>query len=284
MEMETTMVVVFDQQTEAEQARDALLADGFSSSQTRLTTPESGTGGDAGRKPEHAESLGAKVAHFFGFGEEHESTYSEAVRRGSCVLVVEAADDDQVKRASAIIERYNPVDIDERQAQWRQSGWQPSQARDGEASIPVVEEQLQVGKREVQRGGVRVVSRVTETPVEEAVNLREEHATVQRRPADRAATASDTAFKEQSIEVRNTAEEAVVGKTARVVEDVVIGKESSRREQKIKDSVRKSEVEVQQLGEDSGSRQDRNPRAAGYGGQERRKSNGSYGGMDRRGS
>lgn len=282
--METTMVVVFDQQTEAEQARDALLADGFSSGQTRLTTPESGTGGEAGRKPEHDESFGAKVAHFFGFGAEHESTYSEAVRRGSCVLVVEAADDDQVKRASAIIERYNPVDIDERQAQWRESGWQPSQARDGEASIPVVEEQLQVGKREVQRGGVRVVSRVTETPVEEAVNLREEHAAVQRRPADRAATASDTAFKEQSIEVRNTAEEAVVGKTARVVEDVVIGKESTRREQKVKDSVRKSEVEVQQLGEGSGNRQDRNPKAAAYRGQERRKSNGSYGGMDRRGS
>ena len=282
--METTLVVVFDQQTEAEQARDALLAEGFSSSQTRLTTPESGTGGETGRNPERDESFGAKVAHFFGFGDEHESTYSEAVRRGSCVLVVEAADDDQVKRASGIIERYNPVDIDERQAQWRQSGWQPSQARDGDASIPVVEEQLQVGKREVQRGGVRVVSRVTEAPVEETVNLREEHATVQRRPADRAAAASDNAFNEQSFEIRNTAEEAVVGKTARVVEDVVIGKESGKREQTVKDSVRKTKVEVERLGQGSDSREDVNPELKRYGGQERRKSNGSYSGMERRGT
>jgi uncharacterized protein (TIGR02271 family) len=258
--MQKTVVAVFDDQSEARQALDALSRGGFPSSRARLTSSQS----------EHDESIGEKIAHFFGFGERQESLYSEAVRRGSCVLVVDAADDDEAERASDIIERYNPVDIEERQAQWRESGWQPSQALEGDASIPVVEERLQVGKREVQRGGVRVVSRAVETPVEETVNLREEHATVQRRPADRAAADSDNAFKEQSFEIRTTAEEAVVGKTARVVEDVVIGKESSKREQTIKDSVRKTEVEVQQLGKGSGSRQ------------ERRKSNGSYSGMERR--
>lgn len=42
-------------------------------------------------------------------------------------------------------------------------------ARDTETSraIPVVEEQLGIGKREVQRGGVRIYSRVVETPLNE---------------------------------------------------------------------------------------------------------------------
>jgi uncharacterized protein (TIGR02271 family) len=269
--MQKTLVAVFDNQTEARQALDALFKGGFSSSQARLTAPESAASETARHQD---DSLGAKIAHFFGFGGEHESTYAEAVRRGSCVLSVDAANDVEAERASDIIERYGPVDIDERQAQWRQDGWQPSQVSDGDTSIPVVEERLEVGKREVQRGGIRVVSRATERPVEETVNLREERAIVERRPADRAAKDLDNAFKEQSFEVRTTAEEAVVGKTSRVVEDVVIGKESTTRAQTVKDSVRKTEVDVQPLGTGSKSKR--------HGGPERRKSNGRYDGMERR--
>lgn len=276
MEIGKTLVAVFDDQSQAKQALDALMKGGFSTSQARLTSAESTPQTTAQGKPEQDESFGEKVAHFFGFGDQEESTYSEAVRRGGYVLSVEAADEDEAARAADIIERYSPVDIDERQAAWRQSGWQPSssQAQGGETTIPVVEEQLKVGKREVQRGGIRVVSRASATPVEETVSLREEHASVKRRPADRAATESEKAFKEQSFEIQGTAEEAVVGKTARVVEEVVIGKESSTREQSVKDSVRKTEVEVEQLGKGSRSKR--------YGGQERRMSSGSYGGMERR--
>jgi uncharacterized protein (TIGR02271 family) len=276
--MRKTLVAVFDDQSEAAQALDALSEGGFSSSRARLTSSESSTGGTTSGKAEHDESLGEKVAHFFGFGEQHESTYSEAVRRGSWVLVVDAADDGEAERASDIIERYNPVDIDEREAQWRQSGWQPSLGKGDETKIPIVEEELHVGKREVQRGGIRVIARVSEKPVEETVNLREEHATVERRPVDRAPTESDQAFKEQSFEVRGTAEEAVVGKTSRVVEEVVIGKEGSTREQKIKDSVHKTDVEVEQLGQGSRSGQKTN------GPDRRMKSSASYRGVERRGA
>jgi uncharacterized protein (TIGR02271 family) len=278
--MGKTLVAVFDEQSKAEQALDALSKGGFADSNARLTAPENPPGGTASSRPQRDESLGEKVAHFFGFGEQHEATYSEAVRRGGCVLVVDAADDAEAERASDIIERYDPVDIDERQAQWRQSGWQPSQAAAGGASaIPVVEEQLQVGKREVQRGGIRVISRTSERPVEATVELREEHATVERRPADRAATDADQPFKEQSFEVRGTAEEAVVAKTARVVEDVVIGKESSAREETIKDTVRKTDVEVDPLGQGS-----RGGQAGRYRGQERRRASANYKGMERRGA
>jgi uncharacterized protein (TIGR02271 family) len=128
------------------------------------------------------------------------------------------------------------------------------QQRDS-AAIPVVEEQLKVGKREVNRGGVRVFSRVIETPVNESVNLREEHVNVQRRPVDQPISTSDsTAFKEQSIELRESAEEAVVQKSARVVEEVVVGKEVSQRQQQIKDTVRRTEVQVENLPGDTSMR------------------------------
>lgn len=125
-----------------------------------------------------------------------------------------------------------------------------SQQRDtSTAAIPVVQEQLKVGKREVQRGGVRVFSRVVETPVNESIGLREEHVNVERRPVNEPISTTDaTAFKEQSIEMRETAEEAVVEKSARVVEEVMINKEVSQREQQIHDTVRHTEVEVEQLG------------------------------------
>jgi uncharacterized protein (TIGR02271 family) len=130
-----------------------------------------------------------------------------------------------------------------------------SQQRDTstEAAIPVVEERLKVGKREVQRGGVRVFSRVVETPVNESIGLREEHVDVQRRPVDQPLGADSDAFKEQTIEMRETAEEPVVEKSARVVEEVVVGKKVSQREQQISDSVRHTEVQVEQLGGAAGS-------------------------------
>ena len=61
-------------------------------------------------------------------------------------------------------------------------------------------------------------------------------------------TDADAAFKETSIEVRETGEEAVVSKTARVVEEVEIGKEATSREETVHDTVRKTEVDVEQLG------------------------------------
>jgi len=113
-------------------------------------------------------------------------------------------------------------------------------------AIPVVEEELQVGKRAVERD-VRVHTTVTEKPVEEQVRLREEHVTVERRPVDRPVSAADqTAFKEGVIEMTETVEEAVVNKQARVVEEVVVHKEVKDRVETVRDTVRRTNVEVEQ--------------------------------------
>ena len=116
-------------------------------------------------------------------------------------------------------------------------------------TIPVVEEHLEVGKRQVETGQVHVTSHVVETPVNESVTLREEHAAIERRPVDRPASEADLAnFKEETIEVRETAEQAVVNKTARVVEEVVVGKTATSTTQEISDTVRKTVVDVERDG------------------------------------
>jgi len=259
-----------------------------------------------------------------GVPEEEAGYYVEGVRRGGTLVTVSARDE-QADQAMDIMNRYNPVDIEERSQQWRSSGWTGSDMKrndqteayadrapsfaagqtsggiprraetaneqvgawsgdvsqgtgaatgasagmstnttastsqhteatartlnEGEATLPVVEEELQVGKRQVQRGGIRVFSHVEERPVEEQVNLREEHATIERRPVNRPASEADfnQALTEGTIEVRETAEEAVVNKQARVVEEVVVGKEATQRTETVRDTVRRTDVEVEQV-------------------------------------
>ncbi|HEY0743268.1 MAG TPA: YsnF/AvaK domain-containing protein, partial [Chryseosolibacter sp.] len=115
-------------------------------------------------------------------------------------------------------------------------------------SIPVIEEDLQVGKREVESGGVRLRSRIVERPVERSLRLREEHVTVDRTPTNRPATESDfNTFREGEIEVRERSEVPIVNKEARVVEEVNLRKDVREREETVRDTVRKTEVDVDNL-------------------------------------
>lgn len=113
--------------------------------------------------------------------------------------------------------------------------------------IPVVEEELQVGKRKVETGGVQVKTSVTETPVATDVNLHSEKVKVERRPVDRPITDADAAFREGTIELKETAEQAVVRKRARVVEEIVLKKEGHDETKTVRDKVRKTDVDVQNV-------------------------------------
>ena len=109
----------------------------------------------------------------------------------------------------------------------------------------MVEEELRVGKREVGRGSVRVRSYVTERPVEEQVELRQEHVTIERRPVDRELAAGEAAFQERTIEAVERGEEAVVSKTARVTEEIGLRKDVERETETVRDTVRKQDVEIE---------------------------------------
>ena len=172
---------------------------------------------------------------------------SDGLKNGGTVIVVRA-EPGMAAKAQSIFENQNAGKIDERGIE---SGRSSTAANlTDEAAIPVIEEQLVIGKRNVERGGVRVFTRVVETPVEEQVTLREEHATFERRPVNRPISEADVdALQDRSIEIRETAEEAVVSKSAHVVEEVHIGKDTTERTQTVKDTVRKTEVEVDQIDE-----------------------------------
>lgn len=113
-----------------------------------------------------------------------------------------------------------------------------------ETSIPIIEEDVNVGKREVRRGGVRVRSRIVEKPVEETLRLREERIHVERNPVDRDVT-GDTDFKEETIEVEAFGEEPLVSKRKRIVEEVKVGKKIHERSETVRDTKRKTEVDIE---------------------------------------
>lgn len=221
------------------------------------------------------------------FSDDDRSTYEEGLRRGHFLLTAQV-DDTRTDEAIRVLEGSDAVDIDRRAEEWRSAGWTGGAATAGMGSaslsaddrltgqvgedtlhgttgddqlhagsdrlqgtseaIPVVEERLTVGKREVERGGVRVRSYLREVPVHEQVTLHQEHVEVERRPVNQPVSASGLTsgdlFQERTIEVSERSEEAVVAKEARVVEEVVVRKESEDRVETISDTVRRTEVDV----------------------------------------
>jgi uncharacterized protein (TIGR02271 family) len=281
--MTNTIIGVFDDRAEAQRTEQELIAAGFDRSavsiragQTQTTTVTRQSRG----RDDDGGGVWEAIKDLFGMADESERAYyQEAARRGGVILSVNAPEN-QIDRACDIIARHHPVDIETRAQEWRKQGWTPPATADvqarittqqqqqlqqpraqqqharqatqhqaGTEKIPVVQEELRVGKRAINRGGVRVYSHVTERPVEENVQLREERVNVERRPVDRPVTSADEAFRERAIEARETVEEAVVQKQARVVEEVSVNKDVRQREQKVRDTVRRTDVEVERLDE-----------------------------------
>jgi len=262
-----TIVGVFDDYATAQQAARELENDGVPQAQihveSNMKTGAAGYGG--GEMEEHHEGgIKGFFHHLFGGGSYEESGhYQESLRRGNAIVAVTAAPG-QVDRITKLMNDLGAVDIDRRANYYRQTGYtgydENSPAYNSEearadrekfrqqasgTAVPVIEEQLQVGKRAVQRGGVRVYSHVVDQPVEEQINLRQEKVRVERRPANRPVESGDLSrLKDQTIEVTETVEEPVVSKRAVVREEVVVGKEATERTETIRDNVRRTEVRV----------------------------------------
>jgi uncharacterized protein (TIGR02271 family) len=276
--MTQTLIGLFNSFDDAENAADRLTREGIARSDISIYGQDDSTQAQVGSlgtvdagltrdvvadRPtgETRDHASGGIAHFFKhlFGDDdvpdEVNHYHESIRRGHAMLSVDVADEARVDGVRAALDSAGALDIDERVSQWKNSGYNgydnsvpaytAEQIAADRQAFPVVKEELSVGKREVSTGGVRVYSRLTETPVSESVNLREEHATIERRAVDRPATAAD--LKEGFVEVRETAEEPVVAKTARVVEEVVVGKESSVRTETVNDTVRGTDVEVERV-------------------------------------
>ena len=267
------IVAMYETDSEARAAKEALAGIGVSGSAVQLVARGAETGTTSGVNAEDTGGgvWGAIKSLFV--PEEDRSAYSHAIGRGHAMVVVNPAKDMDRQKIIHALEGTNPIDFDAKLEEWRQAGYDTSTAHGdyaastaarpattptaapttGQASvgdsdtIKVMEERLRVGKREVATGGVKIRSYIVERPVEEQVRLHEEHVEVQRRPVDRPADQADlnAAFKERTIEARATSEEAVVSKDARVVEEIGLRKEATDRTETIRDTVRKTEVEIE---------------------------------------
>lgn len=264
------VVGFYSTRKEAEQVKDDLLKSGVD--RDDITVYD--------REGRHEASLWEDIKASFGFADDDDrDLYVEAARRGAVAVGVSFDRDDEPATIIQILKRHNPIDLDTQAVQWRKEGWTGRTAaartagtttaaagaaatrpatpaataqrvQQGTESVPVVEEQLQVGKRAVQAGGVRVHTRVIEKPVQEQVQLREERVRVERRPVDRPLTSADQPFKERVIEATETVEEAVVAKQARVVEEVNVRKDVNQRTETVRDTVRRTDVQVEQIDTD----------------------------------
>lgn len=170
-----------------------------------------------------------------GFGKDDARGYAQAVGRGKTVVAARAAAG-KAEKAAAIMERYEA------------EASEPGSELD-EASVAEVEENVAVGKRKVLSGGVRVTTSVNEHPVEETVTLRDEQVEVERQPANRKLKPeeAEAAFQEKTVEMLGTSEELEVSKEARVVGEIALGKRIDEREEKVRDKVRRTEVEVEEI-------------------------------------
>jgi stress response protein YsnF len=232
--MDQTVIGVFDTKKQAVSAKQALETASFNKVDHQ-------TFGERGRYDDRHASSTDSVYAFFGnmFDDDDDAArgYAEVARRGTVVSVYTDTMD-QAKKAATILDQNGAIDLDERLSSYE--GYEDEDLSDD--VIKVIEEDIAVGKREIQTGSASVRSRIVVKPVQETLRLREEHIVIDRKPVDRTAKTVD--FKTGSITLKETAEEAVVAKDARVVEEIRVGKKVDTRTETIDETVRETEVDV----------------------------------------
>ena len=262
-----TIVAVYDTPAHAQAAVAALRA--ASVPESAIST-HAGTGSLSGAATTAApREEGFWSSLFGGSSDTDTAVYDRSMASGSTVVTVKVPDT-HAARVMDILESQNPIDIDERATGYglgqatttttqttavpvmpaapvaRTAAPVARTAATGGDTIQLSEESLAVGKRLVNNGGTRIRRYVVETPVQQDVTLRSEKVELERRPVTDGRPVTDS-FSEKTVEMLASGEEAVVGKTSRVVEEVGLRKESTERTETVRDTVRKEEVAVEQI-------------------------------------
>lgn len=251
------IVTLFDTAEHAQAAQRNLEKAGFSASDMSIVSKQGlpGTGATLREPGLWHRLFGSDI-------DQHEAeVYGKTVDSGGVVLTVRVPKEDAPK-AMGILNQHAVIDVQDRALQTgslSKADAVPATAAVA-AAIPakpltsevpktevlrLAEEQLNVGKRLVDEGTTRIRRFVTEKPVEAKVTLHEEHAEVVRRAISDPAYIKDIDWSDKTVEVQETGEEPVVSKSARVAEEVVIGKKGTDREETVRDTVRRQQVEVQ---------------------------------------
>jgi len=262
--MAKTVVGLYDDRTTALRAMKDLEARGFNKDHLSFASTERGDRHNYEHDANNFRDPGAFTR--YGVPQEEADFYAEGLRRGGSVIVARVHDSN-AEEAADIMARHNPARYEDRHKAYREAGYsgydrnskafseeeqrteRERYADDRQRRFQEIEEHLKVGKREVVRGGVRVHQHVETEREEETLRLREEHVDVERRNVDRALSPdeADRAFRDDSVEVVERSEEAVVTKEARVTGEVAVGKTAQVHEETVGADVRRTRVEVEQI-------------------------------------
>jgi len=231
--------------------------------------------------------------------EADRSWYEANLHEGRTALSVFVRDAQEHDRVAEVLEEFDPIDFDDtavagvaplserRESVGSTEAWsrrdaasaigstqttvQPGIVGSGERTatqpasseqvIPIIREELAVGKRASERR-YRIRTYVVETPVEKEITLRDERVIVERRPVSGAVATNAQIPQEREYEVVERHEEPVVEKRARNVEEVVVRTDASERTEKVRDTVRQTKVDVE---DEAGGRADNLERAGNLG-------------------
>ena len=256
------IVAVYDKLGKAKDAMRALEANGFSSSDISLLHRDTLTDSDLRDVGLWRRLFGRNVA------DQESAVYTRSINSGGAVLTLRSPDS-EVSRAMKILDVHHPMEFNEKASSWDMTASSSTPASKAVLPPPVVpkdatastfskeevlrlaEEHLDVGKRQVETGKARIRRFVVEQPVESQVTLHEEHAAMLRRAASDPRSIKDVDWTDKTIEITETAEQAVVTKSVHVAEEVVIRKEGSDRVETVRDKVRRQQVEIERLPRDT---------------------------------
>ncbi len=265
-----TVVGLFDTADEAQNAVNELKSSGFNSDNIDISYNADRDISDDKYSDNHSNAAstehketGSKVGNFFRnlFGEDDDQAdrYSRVATKAGCIVTVHAESEEEARNAADVLDDYGAMNVDDRAAEYgyndnsdtskAEYGYNDNNdTSNSPESLKVIKEDVQIGKKEVETGGVRVRSRIIERPVEENLRLRQEKVTVERTPVDRVATDADLKnFKEGEIEMTETTEVADVNKQARVVEEVKLSKNVTHEDKTVKETARDTQVDVEDL-------------------------------------
>jgi stress response protein YsnF len=196
--------------------------------------------------------------------------YGRSVEGGGVVLTVRVPES-EVAKATRILNSHEAVDLQQRAVQQGlitktttntaqaptvtapPVGAPPPAVMAAGRTMPdeqvlrLAEEQLDVGKRVIEDGTMRIRRFVTETPVEAQVTLHEEHTRIIRRASADPAFIRDVDWTDKTIEMSEMVEEPIINKSVHVAEEVVIRKEATDTVRTVKDKVRRQHVEVEKV-------------------------------------
>lgn len=253
------VVAVYDNAERAQSAKRALAAGGFHPDDISIIDRSHLPAG--GAQP----SLWHRL--FGGDVHQHEAlVYGDTIRAGGAVLSLRVLDR-EVAHATGILDLHTPVDVHDRavttgiatQAHVDAVAGKIAAAPLAAAQVSAVtskvaaihpdvlrlaEEQLKVGKERVQTGQTRVRRFTTVRDVAQDVTLHEEHAEILRKAVSQPISLSDADWADSQIEVVETAEHALVSKTARVVEEVALRSVGSDHVETVHEKLRRQEAEV----------------------------------------